>query len=205
MSDTPPNIIVSGFGRCGTTAMMHMLWHGQCEMASEPPDYEDKRTLSGPTFDNAWLCAQRGKAVKLLYVKPPRMTLDVPAKIIWLDRDPKDQARSQIKLLRVVSDPQAFQPTLADVGKLARSIRASTPAAIGTMRRHGEVMRVRFRDLLGDPEATAQRVQDFLGRDAFPLAKDGAGAILPRPHRCADDLAVEHALSRAFADMGTGA
>lgn len=52
-----PNIFVAGFGRCGTTAMMQLLWAGDAPVAGLPPAFEDtavkyrgKDTAGGPQY-----------------------------------------------------------------------------------------------------------------------------------------------------------
>lgn len=200
-----PHIFVAGFGRCGTSAMMQMLWHGGCKTAGKAPAFEDTR-LSVSNVDLAWLEEQRGTAVKLLLPVARPLTGFVQAKTIWMDRNFKDQARSQIKMLRAFSDPETTGniPDSA-IGKFTRQMQRERPVRMGELRKLGPVLVVRFKDLLKDPTGTAQRVQKFLGEDLMPDDKQAANAVIARSHRCAPDMRMEAALLNAYDDMGTGA
>lgn len=197
--NTEPYIIVAGFGRCGTSAMMQMLWHGGCKVTGPAPAFEDQRA-NPLRLDAEWMANQRGRAVKHLVIGTPKLSLDAPAKIIWMDRAHKDQARSQAKMAMMLADNTG--PKGINVGRMARSMDKERPLALGALRKQGEVMRVHFRDLLRDPEGTAKAVQGFLGGDMFPDWRQGAQAILKRDHKCAPDMRVEAALMRAFDAMG---
>src|SRR5262245_14505758 len=95
---------VSGFPRCGSSMVMQMLKAG-----GFPLFYDEGREAAYETTlifklpgDCAWLLRCQGRAVKLLdphvYTPPRELSYDV----IWLERDPVEQARSQVKLLNAL-------------------------------------------------------------------------------------------------------
>ena len=97
-------VLVVGLGRCGSSLTMQMLAAGGMPVHGKAPTYEVEEAMVG-RMDRAWLAAQRG-AIKVLEPKRmPSLVLDHPGNaIIWLDRDPDQQAKSQAKFLHLVAD-----------------------------------------------------------------------------------------------------
>lgn len=185
------HVFVAGFGRCGTTAMMQLLWAGGAPVAGPPPSFEDSRLGPGTT-DLEWVRAQRGKAMK--WIDPSRSLLpgDIKAKTIWMDRAVKDQARSQLKMLTTLTPEIAGPVTPQTVTTMARSLKRDRVPTLAALRRRGPVLVVSFKELLADPINTAMTVQGFLGPEFLPSPLTGSRAILTRAPECAPDLWVEH-------------
>lgn len=194
---TKPVVIVSGLGRCGTTMVMNMLAAGGMTCAGFAPAYEDERTGGGP-LDREWFESLSGQAVKILnpHQNPPPK--DVPSVAIWLDRNPKDQARSQAKFVHLL----AGMP-LPDRGHMLRwrkSLTAERADARETLRKNSQiVLSLAFETVLQDPGNAAWTLADALKRWAVLDTKAMAAVVIRRSPVCAPDLAIETALMRQTA------
>ena len=91
-------VLVAGLGRCGTSLLMQMLEAGGAPVVGTWPDYEPAIIEITPGTSDTWRTVARGRCIKVL--DPHRYT--PPAgedyRIIWLDRNPVEQARSQLKM-----------------------------------------------------------------------------------------------------------
>lgn len=160
-----PTIIVAGLGRCGTTMLMTMLAAVGVPTIGTAPDYEDVDNLEMLERDpKAWAESIQGRAVKLLeahrYALP-----DLPgAKLIWLVRHPRQQARSMLKLLK-----SAFSSVSIDRGSIRAMqkgiCRDTTRAcrALDHVVGDGVGMALVFEDILKDPAASARMLCQYLG------------------------------------------
>lgn len=97
-----PAVVVAGLGRCGSSLTMQMLQAGGMDCVGTFPDFEEQPAVDGP-FDPAWLAACAGKAVKILNPQWCGLPAEVPGMVIWLDRDAREQARSQAKFAHLVA------------------------------------------------------------------------------------------------------
>jgi len=178
---------VCGFGRCGSTMLMTMLVAGGCPPGNaQHPPYEGDL---GVLHDGRPLA---GACVKLLDSVAYYGVPDAPAwRFVWLDRDPIQQARSQVKLLRAVA------PGIVDgdpTAQFASSYHRDRMPTISAYRDHGEVLVLRYERILLDPQAAAWTLRDKV----WPtLDVDAAARVVhSRSGRCRPDLAVEAALTR---------
>ena len=179
--------LISGLGRCGSTMMMHMLAAGGVDVVGAPPAYEVEEASRIP-LSAAWLKSIDGRAVKVL--DPHRSWRPmIPARVIWLDRDEKEQARSQIKFLRVMGVPVAG----GSLGKVRAALRADRKRCMAILTGHHRMM-FRFEDILADPRREAARLTTF-----FPAidVEKAAAVVRARDPRCAPDLQIEVDLMRA--------
>jgi hypothetical protein len=180
----PYAVGVCGFGRCGSTMTMRMLDAGGLPpvAGSSSRSYE----LHGGV-QRAWHTQLVGGAVKLLdsvlyFGVPPARAW----RFVWLDRDPVQQATSQIKLIGA-ADPGA---QFADdaVERLAQSYEADRPRALGELRRHGEVLVMQYERVLANPRKAAKQL-----RQAFPNLhlEEAAAAVHQRDGACRPDMSFE--------------
>lgn len=176
----PRPLIVAGLGRCGTTLAMTMLAKAGVPTVGTAPDYEDmaaQRTLE--TDPAAWAAMVEGRAVKVLDAhrfKLPRLdTFDM----IWLARDPAQQARS---MLKVMAQPQSRRSRLA----MERGIAKDMPKAIGRLSTMGTMvngMVLRFERMILEPRRVAAEICERLEID--PARADAMGdCVIPRAVSC---------------------
>lgn len=186
---------VTGSTRCGTSLVMGMLHAGGVPAyADNFVSYETSKVLGLPRHAE-WLVLCEGKAVKLvepLYLMPlPRRSW----RFILMRRDPMEQAKSQIKFIRMLGTPIADDaPTL---GVLAASLKADLPKMRRQLGKLGPMIEVAFEDVLADPLGSARRIEAFLG---VPLDTDAMAArVIPRSPACAPGLDIEIAASARVA------
>lgn len=175
-------VVVAGLGRCGSSLMMQMLHAGGMHCVGEAPAFEDDRVRDrvAPADIEAW----RGQAVKVL--DPHRTGLPGDVRVIWLDRDPKQQADSQAKFLRILggitidrSKRRAAAAGLAVERSAAMRVIGGRP-----------VLTIRFETLLADPQFTAEKVASFLTPIPLDVGQMVA-QVLPRDPACRPDLGIE--------------
>ena len=179
-----PVILVSGFGRCGSSLVMQMLSAGGVSAIGEYPAFEDDRT--GIDRDPEWISQQHGKALKLLDPHYPEGRL-VPGRyrIIWLDRDHREQARSQAKFARML---MGLPMGRKEVRALARSYATDLPVALKILTGRGPVLRLRFENILAGPADAARRIHEHVG---VGRVADMAGEVRGRSPECAPGLDME--------------
>jgi hypothetical protein len=148
---------VSGLGRCGSSLVMRMLHAGGMELTglAEHPFFEDGRVVKFQIGDYDWLDDCEGKVVKLLnpYKMPPPYGREY--RWIWLDRDKKEQRKSQRKCSRWMGKKCTPQPIESMRKKSRRVIK----------RVGGKVLAMTFEDILMNPVFAAVQMADFLGLD----------------------------------------
>jgi len=183
MNEHPRIIVVAGYGRCGSTMVMQMLAAGGCPMTGEWPAYEVPESLE---LSAAWLAEHDGMAVKVLDPHKHPFPAGPDYRVIWLDRNSEQQARSLAKFLGELVN---LRLTDADVEKFRQSYRAERPKVMALFRDVGAtVLPVRFESILLSPKTAAAQLAGFVGGlDAAAMAQ----VVLPRSPECRPDLAVE--------------
>lgn len=188
-----PILFVAGLGRCGTTMLMHMLWRGGFPVAGPPPAFETDH-MSPRGVDLAWVRQQSGKAVKWLdpiNARISRNDLPAPPTVIVMTRDAREQARSQIKLLRT------FGARIVDDRRTRRawqrSVEADTVAMNARLAHVGTCYHLSFGFVLSDPAAAANKLAAIclreFGRELDQQA--AASVVMRRSPACAPDLSME--------------
>ena len=177
-----PITIVSGLGRCGTSMLMQMLHRGGFPCVGPWPSFEvpQARTPLAPDFAEA--C--RGKALKVL--DPQRVGLPRDVRVIWLDRDHRQQAKSHAKFLAIMA---GFAYDRAGRRQLAASLVRDTHAAMTAIGSR-PLLRLRFEAVLADPMNTAILLGEFVRCDAFD-AVAAARAVHSRSAACLPGLDME--------------
>jgi hypothetical protein len=172
-------IVVSGFGRCGTSLVMQMLAAGGVPCLGRFPSYESSEAV-GP-----------GQAVKIL---DPQRAVPIPyaipttARVIWIDRDIKEQAASLAKFIAALS----MLPVGRDERRrLAHSLRSDRPHALRALGSRQTLM-LSFEGLLSSPTTQADRILRFVG-GSFDAAV-AARQVRQRSPKCATGLDMELAL-----------
>lgn len=193
MSTSRPHIIVGGLARCGTTLMMHMLHAGGIPCIGTKPDFEVEE-VNHRQVDPAFLARHPGHALKLLDPHETPLPVGTRAVLIWLDRDPDQQARSQAKFVRMTMSgiPMPNRSTLRRWAAGLRGDRAKALARFPGWPR----LELKFEAIITGPETTAHQIAGFLCQWWPDLDVERMAAqVRPRPTDCAPDLAIELALS----------
>lgn len=187
-------VIVTGLGRCGTTAVMEMLAAGGMPVVGKKPGYEHYDAAIG-RFRQSWLDRQAGAAVKL--IDPGKLPLELRRErhaVIFLTRDAEQQAASQAKFL------SHFTGQPIDTSRRTRrahisSLDRDTHKLDVALKRSGcptfvlpfEYL-VLKRDESADQMATFLSQIGFVGLDRQKMAQ----AIIPRTPRCLPGMLEHH-------------
>jgi hypothetical protein len=179
--------VVAGLPRSGSSLMMRML-----DVAGIPPtaraargSYEDPRVMRLPEHAR-WFDACRGHSVKILDPHRHQPPTGFTYRAVFMERDSEQQARSQLKFLRLVAGVPLTGSPRAEIRRLAKSIERDTPIALRAMKSRGPVLRVRFELLIQAPAVVAAAVADFLEcRDAAPAM---AACVRSRSSDCLPGL-----------------
>ena len=178
-----PCIVVAGLGRCGSSLTMQMLHAGGVACLGDFPDFEDERA-SRLNFDPQWFADLSDGAIKLLDAHLLPLGVMPHHLIVWLERDPMEQARSMLKFVHAAvpgarTDRQARRA-------MVRLIERDGPRAKSALCSRGAPsLTLRFERLIVDPRGSAQRLGAFLapfGYGANVVAM--AAAVRPRSSRC---------------------
>lgn len=163
--------VVSGLARCGSSATMQALVAGGLDPGVALwPYFEDVRQTRGGA--PGWMDEYIGKAIKWLDPSDyPLPDGHPPCRTIWLDRDPKQQARSTVKFVKHNSERIAREKGI-DIGdhiagrpvhERMRQLKHRRPVALARMQRAGPLLVVRFESIVGPRKREAmQKIADFL-------------------------------------------
>lgn len=189
-------ILASGLGRCGSSLTMQMLHAGGIPCEGEAPAFECRDAIAAINTGDAHHLS--GHAVKLLdpFRRGWRPMPGPDYRIIWLDRDPKQQAKSQAKFMDLMGISRQRPKWRVVMSKLRSDRRSSWRTLNKALDVNGQILKLRFERILTHPMETALKIQDIVGR---PLDVDAmAACVLPRGPECMPDLAIELALSRGY-------
>lgn len=164
--------VVSGLPRSGTSMMMRMLVAGglppvvdhEREANDDNPlgffEFEPVKALKE---DDSWVAASKGQVVKVIYKLVYDLPIDVPYRIVFLQRDLDEVVASQEKMLeREGLDPHAvdrdlmiklFQGEVLDFQKWARA------------QRNIEILFVDYATIVSKAEEAAERIAEFFDCD----------------------------------------
>lgn len=184
---TCPVVFVSGLSRCGTSLMMQMLSAAGLPCAGSFPDFEVDAVSSGPVSRD-FMQAHAGHAAKRLDPQRAPTPAGAPFVSIWLDRDPLEQARSQVKFLHLMGGEPL--PNRAQLRRWAAGLRRDRGDAVRAIAGQPMIV-VRFEDLVTIPLPTAQRVAGWLSPWLTVDAQRMAAAALPRPAACQPAMEIE--------------
>ena len=179
-----PCIVVAGMGRCGTSLTMQMLDAGGIPCVGRFPDYETDAGLPSH-FDAKHFARMSDCAIKL--IGPANLPIGgMPDHVvIWLDRDPREQAKSQVKMASLLAPIDNARRAIRLFEKDLRKSRAKHRAAVCVPGGVPSVS-VSFEGLLAHPSHVAKAIADFLaengwrGLDVSRMARQ----VRPRAAQC---------------------
>jgi len=155
--------IVTGLGRCGSSLVMRMLHRGGMPVVADDfASYEDLRVTLLPAHAE-WLPECVGKALKILDPHEHLLPSAIYAyRFLWLTRDLREQARSQVKFIRANGfriESQAWRWTERG---LAKDVKRSIDV-LQSRYQSSTLLPIRFEHLLAQPGAEARRIAEFCG------------------------------------------
>ncbi len=195
MTDQPP-VIVSGYGRCGSSMLMNVLRAGGVEWATGAQELSGEHES---TWD-AWLALQPGTAIKVLDpLAPAHEPLDqmIGCRIFWLERNLTEQVKSYVKfseaglITHVGVVPQRVRYPARKKKELRSAFELDRPDSLERLRCAGDVVVMRYEDALAVPQQFAQAVAEVLPE--WPdFDVDAAAAVIHRRSPdCRPDLTYE--------------
>jgi hypothetical protein len=188
---------VAGFGRCGSTLMMRMLRAGGMQIFCDAGKTESCETdhIFGLPSNWGWLSECQGKAVKLLDPHKNRPVSSFEFRFIWMNRDPIEQAKSQLKLLNVFGEMNVG--SRHEIRAMASLNRRDLKDALGVCKLFGPTMAINFEDVLTHPEPIARSVSLFLDRELDVKAM--AAQVVQRSPKCLHYMLEERYLEQGRA------
>lgn len=194
MNVRAPYIVVAGLGRCGTSLLMQMLDAGGIPCIGPYPAFEPEALRTSRAIDPAFLARYPGHAFKLL--DPHRTPLPpIPGVLIWLDRELREQARSQAKFATLMMGvPMANRVHLR---RWASGLRADRERGLAPFEGWPRLV-LRFEDIIRRPDDAALLIAARL-RPWFNNINEAAMAaqVRPRSTDCAPGLDLELSLIAA--------
>ena len=193
-----PIVFVAGFGRCGTTMMMTMIDRGGFPVAGPPPAYEVREMIPRGKVDIDWLRSQAGRAVKWIdpiNARISRNSLPCQPIILHMDRDTKEMARSQVKMLAWFGEG-IIGPRRRAVRAFAKSIARDKPTLTARLNALGIVYSFTFEWVLAEPETAARKLGAIIRAETGCGFDVRAASAVPKARSplCAPDLSLEMGL-----------
>jgi len=162
--------VVSGLPRSGTSLMMQMLKAGGISPLtdnlrepdqSNPRGYFEFEPVKRLRIDQSWLDQARGRAVKVIHLLMPQLPIDgrFQYRVILMKRPMEEILASQHVMLEREGKTSADQTLLAkayqsQLLQLEQWLRTQPNFAM---------LSVNYHDLIENPQATADKIDNFLG------------------------------------------
>jgi hypothetical protein len=180
--------VVSGVPRSGTSLMMQMLAAGgvaplcddeRAANVDNPHGYFEYAPVRRLRDEAGWFPEALGHAVKVIYALLKSLPEDVPARIVFMQRDLAAVVASQLAMLARTGSPDDVLPPERMI-EIFRTQIDQTLAWVSQQPRF-ELLEVAHADAIRDPAAVARRVDAFLGGG---LDVDAMAAVVdPALHR----------------------
>jgi hypothetical protein len=185
-------VVVSGLPRSGTSMMMKMLGAGGLELVtdrvrgadeSNPEGYFELEAVKdldkAAMRDVRWLANARGRGVKVLSALLPYLPESCNYRVILMQRPLSEVIASQNTMLARAGEATDVIP-VADLTAQYEMHLRKTQALLAS-RACFDTLIVRYGDVLADPRAQADRVNQFVGGRLDVEAM--AGAVDERLYR----------------------
>lgn len=164
---TAPTILICGSGRCGSTLLMTMLDIAGIPCVGERPDFEclDTVQLAKTDYD-VFERRITGKAVKLIdpHLLPLRPMPE--AHVIWLKRNPVQQARSMMKLAAEFVGRSAIDDSRRGRRAMTKNLRTEAKRVPDLLSRYVQpktMSAVDFETIIQNPGPFARALCDYVG------------------------------------------
>jgi len=162
--------LVSGVPRSGTSLMMQMLAAGGVELLADDeraPDVDNPRgyyefaPVRRLRDEAGWFPEALGRAVKVIYALLKAVPDDIPARIVFMQRDLDEVVASQRTMVARGGGPDDVLP-LDRMVEIFRAQVDETLAWVAQQPRF-QLLEVAHTDAVHDPEKVARAVDAFLG------------------------------------------
>ncbi len=166
----PEIIVVTGLPRSGTSLMMQVLNKANVPILhdgiresdiSNPQGYFELEAVKGIVAKNSFLDEAEGKAVKIVAPLPIYMKPELKYKVLFMRRDLEEILRSQEKMLSKDQSSEREKYRTIYEFHLKKTYRFFNENSI-------EFLDVNYNEFMKSPEASLQKVIDFLELDASP-------------------------------------
>jgi hypothetical protein len=162
--------VVSGVPRSGTSLMMQMLAVGgvppladdeRAANVDNPHGYFEYAPVRRLRDEAGWLPEALGRALKVIYALLKALPDDLPARIVFMQRDLGEVVASQRAMLARTGSPDDVVPP----DRMIEIFRAQIDEILVWVSQQSrfELLEVAHAEALRDPAAVAHRVDAFLG------------------------------------------
>jgi len=175
--------VVSGLPRSGTSMLMSMLESGGIAALSDgerkadddnPRGYYELEAVKLLPAGTDWLARAPGSAVKVVSALLDRLPAGHDYRVLFLERDLGEVLASQRRMLERRGEPTDRVGDSAMAGMFRRHL--DQVLALAGARSEVRLLVLRHAQVLANPAAAAQRIDDFLGggldRSAMAAAVD---------------------------------
>ncbi|HEV8040907.1 MAG TPA: alkaline phosphatase family protein [Bryobacteraceae bacterium] len=165
-------IVVTGLPRSGTSMLMQMLAAGGMSILSDglreadadnPRGYLEYQPVKNLLKDSKWLIEGRGKVLKIVAPLLVALPEGLACRVILSERDLEELMDSQDRMLVRRNHPPATTPERRRMLKQEYSRTLGRVKAMLVRRPQTELLVVEHADIISDPWASAQKVNEFLG------------------------------------------
>jgi tetratricopeptide (TPR) repeat protein len=177
-------VVVSGLPRSGTSMLMQMLAAGGMPVLTDgvrdadednPRGYFEFEPVKKLFRGAGWLPEAKGKAVKIVAPLLPGLPRGLPCRVVFMERELDEILDSQAKMIARGSDGAEAGPERRELLKAEYARTVSRAKAWLSNRKETAWLMLSYAEVLGDPEAAAARLVEFLdGR----LDGDRAAALV---------------------------
>jgi len=171
-----PTLVVAGLGRCGASMVMQMLHRGGFPCVGAWPAFEVHAARERLSAEFVSSCA--GEALKVL--DPHRVGLPGSVRVIWMDRNLGEQARSQIKFASFMHSGMRGDRDARR--RLALALERDTALALEAIGQR-PLIRLSFEEVLEKPRTAALLLAEFAGMPDFDV-EAAVRAIRSRAPAC---------------------
>lgn len=180
-------IFVAGLGRCGSSLVMQMIHAAGVPCFGDYPAFEPEEVNTMGRKPLELLAMPM--AMKILDPHHDRWPDSFDARIIWLSRNTREQAKSQIKMLQLLAGIDVPSQTWR---AMARSLENDRLLCARWRRSGGsEPLYLAFEDIIRNPLPCAQLLAEHIGQGSPRVM---AACVLERGVKCEPGMEIELAL-----------
>lgn len=175
--------LVAGLARCGSSLTMAILQAGGLRVVGLPPVYEVAQFQPQLT-DESFLRRCDGRILK--WLDPAKTYLPKSLEVgpvLWLDRDPVQQAASFTKLCTLWGEEGR-----SSEDELAERLSKSTASTVARLSECSSFTRLSFESILADPIGAASLLAQHFRPLGVLDCRAAAQVVKPRTPACQPDM-----------------